>query len=166
MLVTVRRQRHLWLKVTSVRFICPRNHSGFLEVHSTWLIDSSQATAMLLFFPPVCLKWILLRTCWYKYLLLQKSLHLLVMGSLDRGILTWKCLLTPPMLRLFSSKAQGRWELWKPSKLYLVGIHWITLTEYSQMSTHVPGFPSFFWGFSSGLFASFYTGQISHQQHT
>ena len=25
-----------------------------------------------------------------------------------------------------------------------VGIHWIALAEYSQMSTHVPGFQSFF----------------------
>ena len=41
-----------------------------------------------------------------------------------------------------------------------VGIHWIALAEYSQMSTHVPGFQSSF-----RFFASFCIGQISHQQH-
>ena len=41
-----------------------------------------------------------------------------------------------------------------------VGIHWIALTEHSQMSTHMPGFQSFF-----GFFASFCIGKISHQQH-
>ena len=48
------------------------------------------------------------------------------------------------MLRLLSSKAQGRKDFWKPSKPCHVGIHWIALAEYSQMSTHVPGFQSFF----------------------
>ena len=41
-----------------------------------------------------------------------------------------------------------------------VGIHWITLTEHSQMSTHLPGFQSFF-----SFFASFCIGKISHHQH-
>ena len=40
------------------------------------------------------------------------------------------------------------------------GINWIALAEYSLMSNHVPGFQSFI-----RLFASFYTGQISLQQH-
>ena len=64
------------------------------------------------------------------------------------------------MLRLFSSKAQGRKDFRKPSKPCHVGIHWIALAEYSQMSTHVPGFQSFF-----RFFASFCIGQISHHQH-
>ena len=52
--------------------------------------------------------------------------------------------LTLPMLRLLLSKAQ-RWKnLWKQSKPCHVGIHWIALDEYSQMSTHMPGFRSFF----------------------
>ena len=38
----------------------------------------------------------------------------------------------------------------------MFGIHWIALTEYSQMSTHVPGF-------QLGFFASFCFVQISHQ---
>ena len=38
--------------------------------------------------------------------------------------------LTLPMLRLLLTKAQT-------SRPCLVGIHWIALTEYSQMSTHV-----------------------------
>ena len=68
--------------------------------------------------------------------------------------------LTLPMLRLLSSKAQTRKYFWKPSKPCHVGIHWIALGEYSQMSTHVSGFQS-----SSSYFASFCIAQISHQQH-
>ena len=40
---------------------------------------------------------------------------------------------TLPMLRLFSSKGQGCKVFQKPSKPCHVGIHWIVLTEYSQM---------------------------------
>ena len=58
---------------------------------------------------------------------------------------------------LLSSKAHGRKDFWKPSKPYYVGIYWIALTDYSQMSTHVPGFQSFL-----RLFASFCIGLISH----
>ena len=64
------------------------------------------------------------------------------------------------MLRLLSSKAQGGKDFCKPSKPCLVGVHWIALTEYSQMSTHVPVFQSFL-----RFFTSFCIGQISHQQH-
>ena len=52
--------------------------------------------------------------------------------------------LTLPMLRLYSSKAQGYKDFWKPSRPCHVGIHLIALAENSQMRTHVPGFPSFF----------------------
>ena len=31
-------------------------------------------------------------------------------------------------------------RFWKTSKPSHVGIHWIALTEYSQMSIHMPGF--------------------------
>ena len=44
----------------------------------------------------------------------------------------------------------------KPSKPCQVGIHWIALAEYSQMSTHVPGFQSF----SGVFFCIFWIGQI------
>ena len=64
--------------------------------------------------------------------------------------------LTLPMPRLLSSKAQGRKVLGKLSKPYHVGIHLIALAEHSQMSTHVPGFQSFF-----RFFASFCIGQSS-----
>ena len=40
--------------------------------------------------------------------------------------------LTLPMLRLLTSKAQK-------CKTCLVGIHGIALTEYTEISTHVPG---------------------------
>ena len=69
--------------------------------------------------------------------------------------------LTLPMLRLPSSKAQGRNDFRKPSKPCQVGIHLKALTEYSQVSTHMPGFQSFFFRF----LASFRIGQIGHHQH-
>ena len=51
--------------------------------------------------------------------------------------------MTLPMLRLISSKAQECKNLWKTSKPCHVCIHWIALDEYSQMSTHMPGFQSY-----------------------
>ena len=51
------------------------------------------------------------------------------------------------MLRLFSFKAQKRKDFRNPSKPCHVGTHWIALAEHSQMSTHLPGFQSFFLGF-------------------
>ena len=56
------------------------------------------------------------------------------------------------------TKVQGHKDLGKPSEPCHVGIHWIALIEYSQMSTHVPGFLKKF-------FASFCIGQICVQQH-
>ena len=52
--------------------------------------------------------------------------------------------LTLLMLRLRSSKSQGHRDFWKPCKLCCGAIHWIALTEYFQMSTHLPGFQPFF----------------------
>ena len=63
--------------------------------------------------------------------------------------------LTLPMLRLLSSKTQGRKDFWKSSKPCLVGINWIALAIYSLMSTYVPGFSHF-----SLFFSSFCIGQI------
>ena len=51
--------------------------------------------------------------------------------------------LTLPMLKLLSSKAKRRKAFWKPSKPCHVGIRWIALAEYYQMSTDVTGFQSF-----------------------
>ena len=65
--------------------------------------------------------------------------------------------LTFPMLRLLSSKEQGRKDFWKSSKPCHVGIHWIAFAENSHMSTHVPGFHFHFSGFC--------IDQINHQQH-
>ena len=70
------------------------------------------------------------------------------------------CYLTLPMLRLLSSKAQKRKDFCKPSKLSHLGIHWIALAEFFQMSTHLPGFQSV-----SRFFIPFCICQISHQQH-
>ena len=60
--------------------------------------------------------------------------------------------LTLPMLKLLSSKAKGCKDFGKPSKTCHVGIHWKALTEYSQMSTNIPGFQSFFQFFASFLY--------------
>ena len=72
-----------------------------------------------------------------------------------------KAVSTLPMLRLLSPKAQGCKEFCKPSNPCHVGIHWKALTEYSQMSTHVPWFQSFY----SGILHISCNGQIGHQQH-
>ena len=64
------------------------------------------------------------------------------------------------MLSLLLSRTLERKDFRKPSKPCHVGVHWIALIEYFQMSTHLPGFQSFF-----RVFASFCIGQISHQQH-
>ena len=53
------------------------------------------------------------------------------------------------MMRQLSFKAHGRKYIWKPSKPCHVGIYWVALAEYSKMSTHVPGFRSFFIFFAS-----------------
>ena len=63
------------------------------------------------------------------------------------------------MRRLLPPKGQGRNDLRKPSKPCHVGIYWKALTEYSQMSTHMPGFQSF-----SIFFASICFGQIIKKQ--
>ena len=60
------------------------------------------------------------------------------------------------MLRLIWSKVEVCKVFWKPSK----PCHWIALADYPQMSTHLPGFQSFF-----RFIASICIGQISHQQH-
>ena len=70
-------------------------------------------------------------------------------------------LFTLPMLRLLSSKAQGRKYFWKPSTPCHVGIHWKAVAEYCQISTHIAGFQSF----CRFFFTSIYIGQMSHQQH-
>ena len=62
--------------------------------------------------------------------------------SLRKGV--YKLDLTLPMLKLYSPKAQRCKNLWKTSKPCHVGTHWKALAEYSQMSTHMPGFRWFF----------------------
>ena len=52
--------------------------------------------------------------------------------------------LTLPVLRILSSKAQGREDVWKPFKPCHTCIYWKALTEYSQMSTNLSRFESFF----------------------
>ena len=44
----------------------------------------------------------------------------------------------------FRPKHKNASIFWKRSKICHVGVHWIALTEYSQMSTHTPGFQYFF----------------------
>ena len=59
---------------------------------------------------------------------------------------------------MFYSELLFRLDFWKSSKPCHIGIHWIALTENSQMSTHVLGFQSFF-----RTYASFCIGQSNHQ---
>ena len=69
--------------------------------------------------------------------------------------------LTLPMLKLPRQKHKSAncYEIIEPCH---VGIHWIALTEYSQMSTHLPGFRSF-----SGVLCHFVlaTETQSHGTH-
>ena len=51
------------------------------------------------------------------------------------------------MLRLLSSEAQGRKDLYEQPKPCHIGIHWISLAELSQMCTHVPGLQAIILGF-------------------
>ena len=81
-----------------------------------------------------------------------------------RAFLVWvsRNWLTIQILRLILPKAQRRKDFLKAIKTLscwysLDSSHW---AEYSQMSTHMPGFQSFF-----SFFASFCIGQISHHQH-
>ena len=56
-------------------------------------------------------------------------------------------------------------NLWKPSKPYLVGTHWKALTEYSQMSTHLPEFQCFFRFFAFNVLAKLATTSIRFKNH-
>ena len=60
--------------------------------------------------------------------------------------------LTFPMLRVLLFKEQMVAKIFE-NHLNPVGIHRIDLTEYSEMSTHVP------------MFALFFIAKISHKQH-
>ena len=72
----------------------------------------------------------------------------------------WQTYLTLPMLRLLLSKAQERKDSLKPPKPCHVGIHWIALTEHSQMSTHMAGFQSVFRFLHHFIFAKLPTSSI------
>ena len=70
--------------------------------------------------------------------------------------------MTLSMLRLHSKhKAQGRRIFEKTSKPWRVGITWIALEKYSQMSTHLPGFQSLIIRF----FVLFCIEQFNHHKH-
>ena len=68
---------------------------------------------------------------------IMKKVHFNLSSKTKIGFLTLR------MLRLLSSITHGYKDFWKTSKTCHVGFHWIALTEYSQVSTHVPGFQSF-----------------------
>ena len=64
--------------------------------------------------------------------------------SVTRKAMTYICLINPLILNPSSAEAtftnaQGREYFWKTSIPWYVGIHWKALSEYCQMSTHVPG---------------------------
>ena len=64
------------------------------------------------------------------------------------------------MLRLFSTKAQWPNIFFKPSKPCHVDIHWKALDRYTQIGTHMPGFPSFLSFFASFCFAQVATSSV------
>ena len=68
--------------------------------------------------------------------------------------------LKEPQLGYFRPMAQGCKDLWKSSKLSHVGIHWIALTGYYQMSTNVPLFQSFSDSFCYFVLATLSTSSI------
>ena len=68
---------------------------------------------------------------------------------------SWNITQTAPHTHL--NLCNGCKDFWNPSKPCHLGIHWIALAEYSQMSTHGPGFQPFF-----RFFASFCNGQINN----
>ena len=70
----------------------------------------------------------------------QRFLHYC---ALDEGSLSIRRV-NPLVLWVFSSKEKWCNFFKKATKHWHVGIHWKGLTEYSQMSTHLPGFPYFF----------------------
>ena len=82
------------------------------------------------------------------YLLLQQPLskHL---ATYNNRLFHCERSLALPMLRPLSPKGQRCKDFWKPYKPCRVGINWIALAECSQMSTHMPGFQSFFRFFAS-----------------
>ena len=62
---------------------------------------------------------------------------------------------------IFSKSKTMQRFFWTPSKPCHVGIHWIAIAEYSQMSTHMPWFQSFFKGFLHHfILAKFATSSI------
>ena len=75
---------------------------------------------------------------------------------------------TLSMFRLLASKSQER-KIFENHEMKpcLVGIHWIALTWYSQMSTHMPKFQTLVrFSVVYRVFASFSIGQLSHQKHS
>ena len=91
--------------------------------------------------------------------------YTLMYGTLKKGYqvsFSDRFALTLPMLRLLPSKAQGLQTFFLKNNLNPIMLVFIgqLLLNNSHMSTHVPGFQSFF-----RIFASFCIGQISYQQH-
>ena len=63
--------------------------------------------------------------------------------SLHARIAPLQHLINPYNAEATFAQAQGCKDLQKPPKPCHYGIHWIALSEHSQMSTHLPGFQSF-----------------------
>ena len=127
----------------------PASHIACTRSRSTWVIWSDHINTLIFL------------QCSNPTLLVKKTCKIDLLRTNHLGhILT----LTLPMLRLLLlSKAQGCKDFRKPSKPCHIGIHWLALVEYSQMSTNyqctgVSIIFQFFW-------LSFCIGQISHQQH-
>ena len=75
--------------------------------------------------------------------------------ALETGYVQTSLQRTLPMLRLTFVQRTRMQRFLESSKPCHVGIHWIALAEYSQTSTHVPGFQLFF-----RFYASFCIGHF------
>ena len=64
----------------------------------------------------------------------------MIMQTTIHFIMNMTMLLMLSVLSILPSIAQGQRFFFKAFKPCHVGIHWIAHAEYSQISTHVPGF--------------------------
>ena len=79
---------------------------------------------------------------------LERDIHKIKVSQLGGSsiagkLMVWHVVSPSNAEATFIQQTSTQSFFWKPSKPYHVGIHWMALTEYSQMSTHVPGFQSY-----------------------
>ena len=120
--------------------VLPRRWSNS---RTRWMVVSLSSLHYMVFIPHLCNQWV------------RINLYAPLLG---KGVFNPSAAdVTCRYLSL--SNAQKSKKLWKSLKTCHVGIHWKALTEYFQMSTHLPWFQSF-----HSFLSSILVDQISHQQ--